>query len=171
MIVLIFVMLLCLSLSVLYATGFIPGTGRHVVKATKLKKLDEMNPDDIQDICKTYGELDMKRVESARGKTYFTFTGMKSIDELIEHKDRFEILDGADKMCQGVEDGEYVDEDVFLAKLKEIGVSDEEPEKNCLAYIMLPIKGVIKNGDIVQTSEILKQYYPKFAEKVGSCRE
>lgn len=50
-------------------------------------------------------------------------------------------------------------------------MSDEEPEKNCLAYIMLPIKGVIRNGDIVQNSEILKQYYPNFAEKVGSCRE
>lgn len=121
MIVLIFVMLLCLPLSALYVTGFIPGTANHILKATKLKKWDEMNTDDIHDICKTYRELDMKRLKSTRGKTYFTFTGMKSIDALIEHKDRFEILEGVDKVCQGVEDGEYVGEDVFLAKLKEIG--------------------------------------------------
>jgi hypothetical protein len=113
----------------------------------------------------------MKRVEGTRGKTYFTFTGMKPINELLEHKDRFEIFDNAEELCQGLKDGEYVDEDVFLAKLKEIGVSEDEPKKNCLAYIRLPIKGVIRDGDIVQTSEILKQYYPKFAENLPSCSE
>ena len=167
----IFVMLLCLTLSALYATGFIPGTANYILRVTKLKKLDEMNPDDIHDICKTYGELDSKQVKGTRDKTYFTFTGMKSIDELIEHEDRIELMEGAGKVCQGVKDGEYVDEDVFLTKLEEIGVSEDEPKKNCLAYNMLPIKGVIRKGEIVQTSEILKQYYPKFYDELGKCSE
>lgn len=154
----------------LYMLGYIPGTDKYILRVTKLNLIEDMDRNDINDICRVYNQLDFDELGAAEDKKYLTFTGMKTVAEIVNDDEKLDSLEKG-KVCQDIKDGKIIDEDAFLVKMKEIGVSDNNPTKNCLAYIKLGLRGVIRDGKLLSDTDVLKDHYPKFANNLGRCRE
>jgi hypothetical protein len=154
----------------LYMLGYIPGTDKYILRVTKLNLLEDMDINDINDICRVYNQLDFDEIKATEDKQYLTFTGMKTVAEIVNDDEKLESLEKG-KVCQDIKDKKIIDEDAFLTKMKEIGVSDDNPTKNCSAYINLGLRGVIREGKLLLDEDALKDHYPKFANNVGRCSE
>jgi hypothetical protein len=151
--------------------GYIPGTDKYVLRVTKLNLLDDMDINDVNDICRVHNKLDLDEIKKLeRDKKYLTFTGMKTLQEIINDKEKLKVIEYGE-LCKYIKDGKIIGEDVFLTKLKEIGVNDNNPTKNCLAYINLGLRGVIREGKLLEPMDVLEDHYPKFASNVGRCSE
>lgn len=169
--ILIFLLIIIAVVFALYMLGYIPETDKYVLRVTKLNLLDDMDINDVNDICRVHNKLDFDEIKKLeRDKKYLTFTGMKTVQEIMNDKEKLEVLEYGE-LCKNIKDGKIIGEDVFLTKLKEIGVNDSNPTKNCLAYIKLGLSGVIREGKLLEPMDVLKEHYPKFASNVGRCSE
>lgn len=169
MIIIVLLILIAVAFA-LYMLGYIPGTDKHIMRVTKLNLLEDIDMNDVNDICRVHDQLDIDEILAAGDKKYMTFTGMKTLGEIINDEEKAKVSEYG-KICQGIKDKKVLDEEAFIAKMKEIGVNDNQPTKNCLAYIRLGLTGVIRDGELLRDTDVLKDHYPKFASNLGRCRE
>lgn len=80
----------------LYMLGYIPGTDKYVLRVTNLKVLidaDISDMKDIESICKISNQLDYDEIEKLDvDKKYLTFTGMKTLKEIINDKEKAKVV-------------------------------------------------------------------------------
>ena len=89
----------------LYMLGYIPGTDKYVLRVTNLKVLmdtDISDMKDIESICKVSNQLDYDEIEKLdHDKKYLTFTGMKTVPEIIDDDEKLKIVE-YDEHCKEI---------------------------------------------------------------------
>ena len=153
--VIVLLLLLCLSGSLVYGFGFIPGTGAHAKKKLgpnklSLKKLDES--------CAKIKSVDPDR-------KYFTLGGMKSFGELFSD-DEVAKVDEVFDVCKKKDQGTLVTFDAFKDAIQ--GYDTVECEKFKATMSDYHTKTILHDGKLISHVDAYEKIYPK---SIGRCYE
>ena len=154
--ILVFVLLLgfcSIVMSFLYALGFIPGTGRYIVKKIDASKLSLKKFDKSCDLLEKW-EAEVKDKEK-----YFTFDGMKPIDELFSRSDENKLETFIDA-CEGKKRGNIVEFDDFKREVEDMECDELVPTMS--DYLS---KAIIHDGEIISHIDAYEKIHPKSLEK------
>lgn len=153
--ILVFVLLLgfcSIVMSFLYALGFIPGTGRYILKKVDASKISLEKLDESCDLLdKWEGDVEDKK--------FFTFDGMKTIVELLSDSDGKKLGSVAD-VCEGKKRGNIVEFDDFKREVKDMECDELVPTMS--DYLS---KAIIHDGEIISHIDAYEKIHPKSLEK------
>lgn len=153
--ILVFVLLLgfcSIVMSFLYALGFIPGTGRYILKKVDASKLSLKKFDKSCDLLE-------KWVAEVEDKKYFTFDGMKPINDLLSRSDE-NWIESVANACEGKKRGNIVEFDDFKREVEDMECDELVPTMS--DYLS---KAIIHDGEIISHIDAYEKIHPKSLEK------
>jgi hypothetical protein len=153
--ILVFVLLLgfcSIVMSFLYALGFIPGTGRYILKKIDVSKLSLKKLDKSCDLLE-------KWVAEVEDKKYFTFDGMKPINDLLSRSDE-NWIESVANACEGKKRGIIVEFDDFKREVEDMECDELVPTMS--DYLS---KAIIHDGEIISHIDAYEKIHPKSLEK------
>jgi hypothetical protein len=139
-------------MSFLYALGFIPGTGRYILKKVDASKLSLKKFDKSCDLLE-------KWVPEVKDKKYFTFDGMKPINDLLSRSDENWIETFFDA-CEEKKRGNIVEFDDFKREVEDMECDELVPTMS--DYLS---KAIIHDEEIISHFDAYEKIHPKSLEK------
>lgn len=107
---------LVLIMVTVYLLGLLPGTGPYAIRRYRLNAVKGIEKKSIQEKCKAVKEI--KKDEFKKDERFFTFSGFKTIEDLIPYPDVATLYD----TCVNMDQGDVMEEDAFNEMLRSSGI-------------------------------------------------
>lgn len=179
MVILLLLLALVLIMVTVYLLGLLPGTGPYAIRRYELNAVKGIENKSFQEKCVAVKKI--KSEEFKKDERFFTFSGFKTIMDLLPYPDVPTLYD----MCMRKDEGEdvFVEEDAIEDMLRSSGIEAaavkwkggapcDEVMQGVNRIAFGTARGVIRaDGDIVSLAAYFKDTKPDVHDFRFACRK